>query len=204
MPMGSRWEWRAFQPNLGTGEAAVRALSSLRHSTHEIYILSDCSHDSAKIRDRRLEVKTLEAVQADGLQCWQPIINASFPLDLTAIDQVMRRLGVSSPPLRRRLYSVGQWLDEVVACTQGLRACSLVTIGRSGMLNGCLVEIANVSVDGTCLKMVSVEMQDPARVVRTVGALGFDQYPHEDYVTALKRLTSTFPAPANELQPAFA
>ena len=79
----------------------------------EVYLLSEESDASVKIRDGLMDVKRLEAVDGNGLEQWRPVLKSSFPLAAADVAAVLDALGVSGPELAR---------DDVHARAAGRRA----------------------------------------------------------------------------------
>jgi len=55
------------------------------------------------------------------------------------------------------------------------------------LINGCIVEVADLKFDGRPTRTVAVEMEDPAVVIQTVRELGLDGFENINYLKALKR-----------------
>src|SRR5436190_11677445 len=79
-----RWEWRSFGQRFGRAERSIAQLTpSGIQETDETYLLS--SHgDNVKVRDSLMDIKVLREVNADGLEQWEPVMKAAFPL--SAVD----------------------------------------------------------------------------------------------------------------------
>ena len=77
-----RWEWRMFGPTPRTAEAAFAALDVDRvQESDEMYLLSpDPTADTVKVRDELMDIKALREVDGEGLERWEPIRKARFPL----------------------------------------------------------------------------------------------------------------------------
>jgi hypothetical protein len=55
------------------------------------------------------------------------------------------------------------------------------------MINGCIVEMADLKFDGKPVRTVAVEMEDPGQVMATVKELQLVQFENVNYLKALKR-----------------
>jgi hypothetical protein len=77
-----RWEWRTFDASFNAIE--VRLATALAHvaphTSAEIYLLRLGGPQNAKIRDGILDVKRLHRVDVSGLELWEPVLKAKFPL----------------------------------------------------------------------------------------------------------------------------
>ena len=67
----------------------------------ELYLLSQESDASVKIRDDLLDVKGLEAVDGNGLEQWRPVLEGPFPL--SAAGSVPVALLLHADDRRRRV-----------------------------------------------------------------------------------------------------
>ena len=79
-----RWEWRTFDTSLNAIEGRIAgALEHVApHTSAEIYLLRLGGPQNAKIRDGILDVKRLQQVDVNGLELWEPVLKAKFPLSL--------------------------------------------------------------------------------------------------------------------------
>src|SRR5215471_341479 len=76
-----RWEWRTFGASFGEADRRFAALERGHvQESDEIYLLSRDTDANVKIRDRLMDIKTLEQVNAEGLEQWRPVMKGEFPL----------------------------------------------------------------------------------------------------------------------------
>ncbi len=184
----ARWEWRTFGEGFGAAEGRIDAhpKDKVRHSA-EVYILSKNSMDNTKIRDMLMDIKTLRQVNGEKLEQWFPVMKAGFPLDRGVLGDVFTAWKASLPSLARDAYGYEEFLSELVKPHADLRMVQVEKERHGFMINGCIVEIANLKFDGTPIRTVAVEMEDPAAVGRTVRELGLDGFENVNYLKALKR-----------------
>lgn len=184
----ARWEWRTFADDLGAAEERIRSFpcDKVRHSS-EVYILSKNSMDNTKIRDMLMDIKTLQQVNADKLEQWCPVMKAGFPLDREVLGKVFSAWRVSLPVLRSKDYGYDEFLAELVKPHAELRAVQVDKERHGFMINGCIVEIANLKFDGQAIRTAAVEMEDPDNVAKTVRELRLDNFENVNYLKALKR-----------------
>ncbi len=182
-----RWEWRTFGVAFGESEALIRKSGEgkIRESS-ETYIISTASSNNTKVRDKLMDIKRLQQVNADRLEQWNPVMKAGFPLTPLVLLDVFRAWNLAMPKFNRGEYTFEQLLTEIVGVHPGLRSVT-VTKRRCGFtVNGCIVEIADLGFDGAPIRTVAVEMDDPTRVLATVRMLGLDRFENVNYVRALK------------------
>src|SRR4051794_663852 len=89
--MGARWEWRTFGDDLDGNVLAAREPDRVEESD-EVYVLSPVGNASVKFRDGVIDVKTLQQVDR-GLEQWQPVLKAGFPLSAEDAASVAGALG---------------------------------------------------------------------------------------------------------------
>ncbi|MBP7462656.1 MAG: hypothetical protein KBA26_15335 [Candidatus Delongbacteria bacterium] len=182
-----RWEWRTFTQDLGSAEAAIRRHPEEKtRQSSEIYILSEVSSDNTKIRDNLMDIKTLQQVNPDRLEQWMPIMKGTFPLPVAEIEKVFRCFRVSMPTVQRTEYTLDQYLNELIRPSELLKAVNVDKKRTGFTINNCIVEIAEVTVDGKTIKTAAVEMEDPGKVIMTVRELGLDRFPNINYLRGLK------------------
>jgi len=184
-----RWEWRTFTNDLGKAETNIRKHPEGKtRESDEVYILSEVSMDNTKVRDDLMDIKTLQQVNEDRLEQWLPIMKATFPLPVSEIIQVFKCFKVALPVLERSKYNFQQYLDEVIHPSKLLKAVNVHKKRTGFTINNCIVEIAEVTVDGKKIKTAAVEMEDPALVIKTVRELELDSFPNINYLRGLKNL----------------
>src|SRR3974377_2051033 len=109
-----RWEWRTFGESFGESDDRFAALEPGGvQESDEIYLLFPVNDENVKIRDRLMDIKTLEQVNPDGLEQWEPVMKGSFPLPAAQVKSVFDALGGAPPPLARADYMLEQFVDEL-------------------------------------------------------------------------------------------
>ena len=183
-----RWEWRTFgKAGFGESEDLIRGKSQAQvRKSGEFYILSSQSMNNTKVRDDLMDIKTLKAVNEDRLEQWNPILKATFPLGSDVLPGVFAALGVPLPALKRDSYSFQQYLDDLIRPQSELRVVNVVKERHGFMIDGCIVEIAEVAFDGMPFRTVAVEQEDPRVVIDTVRALKLDHHENINYLRAMK------------------
>jgi exopolyphosphatase/guanosine-5'-triphosphate,3'-diphosphate pyrophosphatase len=184
-----RWEWRTFTNDLGKAEENIRKFPEGKtRESSEVYILSEVSMDNTKVRDNLMDIKTLQQVNDDRLELWLPIMKGTFPLPVAEIEKVFKCFKVALPKFNRSEYTFEQYVDEVIKPSKLLKAVNVVKKRTGFTINNCIVEIAEVKVEDKWIKTASVEMEDPALVIKTVRELGLDAFPNINYLRGLKNM----------------
>ena len=87
-----RWEWRTFGDSFGAADAAFAALTAKDITeSDEIYFLAPATNENVKVRDKLMDIETLQQVNADGLEQWMPVMKGTFPLPVRG-EQSLRRI----------------------------------------------------------------------------------------------------------------
>jgi exopolyphosphatase/guanosine-5'-triphosphate,3'-diphosphate pyrophosphatase len=75
-----RWEWRTFGATFGEADALLTGLTPTAvEESDEVYLLSQAG-DNVKIRAELIDIKVLREVDRRGLERWEPVLKASFPI----------------------------------------------------------------------------------------------------------------------------
>lgn len=183
-----RWEWRTFATgSFGEAEDLIRASGEarVRRST-EVYILSAQSMNNTKVRDDLMDIKTLNAVDDHMLEQWNPILKAAFPLEAGTLQEIFAAFGVTAPALTRDAYTFDQYLDDLIRPHADLMPVDVVKERHGFMIDGTIVEIAEVTFNGKARRTVAVEHEDPALVWATVRGLKLDGFENINYLRAMK------------------
>jgi exopolyphosphatase/guanosine-5'-triphosphate,3'-diphosphate pyrophosphatase len=138
----------------------------------ELYLLSGKSNESVKVRDELLDVKHLERVDENGLELWDPVMKAPFPLAAADVEQVLVALGIAVPPLARSEYTLDDLLGELVEPSPDLLAVEVHKRRERHTTAGCMAELTDVKADRGSTRTIAVESEDPARVLALVDELG--------------------------------
>ena len=183
-----RWEWRTFGTgSFGEAEDLIRAAGEarVRRST-EVYILSAQSMNNTKVRDDLMDIKTLKAVDGHKLEQWNPILKAAFPLEAATLKEIFAAFGVAAPTLAREAYTFDQYLDDLIRPHADLMPVDVVKERHGFMIDGTIVEIAEVTFNGQARRTVAVEHEDPALVWATVSRLKLEGFENINYLRAMK------------------
>lgn len=178
-----RWEWRTFGSRYGIAEARFAALTPTGvQESDEVYLLGGAG-DNVKIRDALMDIKVLRETDGDGLERWEPVMKAAFPLSAGDTAQTLEALGLPVPDLARDAYTLDQFLAELAG---GLRAVSVHKRRVRYMVGGCTSEVSDVVVNGTPSRTIAIESEDAAAVVAAVRSVGLDGYLNMSYPVGLR------------------
>ncbi len=186
-----RYEYRAFAPGFGIVEQRLRQLGgqpAIRESD-EIYLVSANAPDcNIKIRDDRLDIKLLKS-QSRGWEQWSPAGKWSFPLHAEALTLLAEHLPIDTD--RATSYSSGcqSFVDWMTASNERLVAVDIFKRRFGFEIDGCMAELAEVSVNGAMIQTACVESTDLEKAIALAERLGLDQFDNTSYVRALLTIT---------------
>ena len=168
-----RWEWRTFGEPFGAADAVLAGLTPTGvEESDELYLLSE-DGDNVKVRAELIDIKVLREVdRRHGLERWEPVRKASFPLDAAAVAAVFEALRQPLPSLSRNAYSLSELLDELVEPSGTIRVMSVHKRRVRYTINDCMGEVSDIEVDGRHTRTLALEAEDPAAVRASVIALG--------------------------------
>src|SRR4051812_3652450 len=109
-----RWEWRTFGDDFGAVDEAAAKLSATGvQESDEVYFLSP-GGDNVKVRDDVLDIKLLREIDAVGLQRWEPVLKAPFPLSRADVVAAFEALHQPLPAFERDAYTFEQLSGELI------------------------------------------------------------------------------------------
>jgi exopolyphosphatase / guanosine-5'-triphosphate,3'-diphosphate pyrophosphatase len=188
-----RWEWRTFGASFGEADRRFRALEPGRaQESEEVYLLSPRTDANVKVRDRLMDIKTLEQVNAEGLEQWRPVMKREFPLPAAEVARVCAALGVA-PIAGLGAYTLEQLQAELTQASRGARVVQVHKRRQHYIISGCSAEMTDVVADGKPIRTVAIELEDPARVLAAVREMGLDRFENISYPRGLKRLLGLSP-----------
>jgi exopolyphosphatase/guanosine-5'-triphosphate,3'-diphosphate pyrophosphatase len=183
-----RWEWRTFAPSFGDADRRFRELPPGKvHESDELYLLSPNCDANVKIRDGLMDVKTLEQVDAHGLEQWRPVMKAAFPLPAAEIAKVCAALDVAPLP-HQDAYALEPMQALLMHPSRGVRAVPIHKQRQRYTVGGCPAEMTELAADGRTTRTVAIESEDPARVWAAVREMGLERFANLSYPRGLKRL----------------
>jgi hypothetical protein len=193
-----RVEFRAFAQCFGQVVERIRdhaACDRIRESA-ELYIVSaDNEENNTKVRAGLMDIKALLGRER-GLEQWRPLMKGEFPLSSEVIRTgVFAAFGVAAPLLGRPEYTLHEFIDDVVRPHAGLRVAQVCKRRYGFAFEGCLVEHAELLVNGAAIQTAAVESEDPEAVLNVMHMLGLHAYENVNYLLAVKRIVGMAPPP---------
>jgi exopolyphosphatase / guanosine-5'-triphosphate,3'-diphosphate pyrophosphatase len=189
-----RWEWRTFGESFGAAESLLDLREPERvQESDELYLLSQESDASVKVRDGLMDVKRLEAIDGNGLEQWRPVLKGLFPLGAADVQTVLGALGVSVPQLTREAYTLEQLVGEVVDADPALAAVPVHKRRVHYRLDECMAELSEVTAGQRSARTIAVEAEDPELVAATVRELQLADRPNVCLARGLKTMLDLEP-----------
>ena len=152
----------------------------------EIYLL-DPGESERQIRDEVLDIKQLHQTDADGLELWEPVFKARFPLSRSDLASASAIWALPLETMAREAYTIQQFLDEVISLRSDLRVARVHKSRRSFTFGGCIAELVRLTVESRTLESFSLEHEDPKRILAALRKLGLDGHANTNYPLGLKR-----------------
>jgi exopolyphosphatase/guanosine-5'-triphosphate,3'-diphosphate pyrophosphatase len=179
-----RWEWRTFGNEHGSAERAILgAAPSEAAESEELYLLGT-DGANVKVRDELFDVKVLREVNADGLERWEPVMKAGFPLSPEDVARVVDAFGLPPPPLTTAA-SIEELVGELSSSGLEVRSISVRKRRTRATFHGCMAEVADLSVDGRSTRTVAIESEDATAVTASVLAAGLEDFVNTSYPRGL-------------------
>ena len=186
-----RYEFRAWAPQLpevkATLESGSECVQTLESS--EIYLVTpERMRANPKVRRGALEVKLLLEVR-DGFELWEQRVNELFPVPAdVAADVLFGWLKEPAFTLPRDHYTLAEFVDEAVATCASVTAVEVAKVRRAYVVDGCLAEIADVTVAGTAMQTAAVESTEIPPLHRACEALGLEGHTNTSYPAAIRQI----------------
>lgn len=187
-----RWEWRTFGDRFGRAEDAFAAVEPTQvQESDELYLLAGAEHN-VKVRDDLMDIKVLREIDVDGLERWEPVLKAGFPLSPDDASHVCEALDLS-PPRAGETYPLDRFVAELVEPGGGVRVVHVHKRRARYAIEGCTAEVTDVVANGRSTRTIAIESEDASSVVGAVRAVGLDGYVNTSYPVGLSRLVEGRP-----------
>ncbi|HSD49435.1 MAG TPA: Ppx/GppA family phosphatase [Actinomycetota bacterium] len=182
-----RWEWRTFGASFGAAEDAFAGLPPGQvQESDELYLLAG-SENNVKVRDDLMDIKVLREVDAEGLERWEPVMKAGFPLSTADASHVCEALSLASPRAGDD-YTLDRFVAELVEPSGSVRPVRVHKRRARYTVGGCMAELSDIGAGGRSTRTIAIESEDPAAVIAAVRDVGLDGYVNTSYPVGLARL----------------
>jgi exopolyphosphatase/guanosine-5'-triphosphate,3'-diphosphate pyrophosphatase len=188
-----RWEWRTFGGHFGPVHDHLDTLSSSGvDDSDELYVLSPTG-ENVKVRDDLMDIKVLREVDRVGLERWEPVAKAAFPLSGEDVALAFEALRRPLPALGREAYTLDQFVAELIEPAPMIRAVPVHKRRVRYTIHGCRGELSEVEAAGRTTRTLAVETEDPAALWAAVKALGLRHRVNTSFPEGLTALVDEAP-----------
>ncbi|MDQ0373592.1 Ppx/GppA phosphatase family protein [Cellulomonas humilata] len=188
-----RWEWRTFGVAFGPAEDFLAGqVPTGTKESDELYLLS-VRGDTVKVRDGLMDIKLIREVGLGGLERWEPVLKAPFPLGHSDIAAIFAALREPMPDLAQETYSLEELLRELVDPHPGVRAVPVRKRRVRHTIEGCIGELSEVEVGEWVTRTIAIESEDRDAVVAAVRAVGLGNRVNTSYPRGLGALFDNAP-----------
>jgi exopolyphosphatase/guanosine-5'-triphosphate,3'-diphosphate pyrophosphatase len=185
--VSQRWEWRTFAGIQAQADPAFEALESTAVTeSDELYLLA-ADDVSVKVRDDLMDMKVLRAVDAAGLERWEPVLKVGFPMPAGDVARILAAVRVDARPTRDA-YALEEFLDEFIRAGDAVRAVTVHKRRVRYTVGGCMAERTDIVADGRTARTTAREAEDPSAVVAAVASVGLDTLVNTSYPRGLRAL----------------
>jgi exopolyphosphatase/guanosine-5'-triphosphate,3'-diphosphate pyrophosphatase len=147
----------------------------------------------AKLRSDLMDIKVLREVDLDGLERWEPVMKAGFPLHVPDVMRVFESSELAPPAVSRSAWSVEEFIRDFASPGGPMRAVSVHKKRVRYAIDGCTLELSDVVADGRSTRTLAIESEDPAAVVALVRAMGHYGWINTNYPRGLAALIDAEP-----------
>ena len=188
-----RWEWRTFGDHFPAAEAAFGAMESTGvQESDEVYLLAG-ARNGVKIRDDLMDVKILREISAEGLERWEPVLKASFPMSADDVSTVLKALDITPSQVGRESWTLQEFLADFGGDGMILRPVNVHKRRVRYKVNGCTSEVTDVTADGRTTKTIAIELEDGEAVLRAVRQVGLSGFVNTSYPRGLQAIVEDRP-----------
>jgi exopolyphosphatase/guanosine-5'-triphosphate,3'-diphosphate pyrophosphatase len=189
-----RWEFRTFGDHLEHAETAFGSLDSTGiQESDEIYLLAG-ARNGVKIRDDLMDVKILREVSAEGLERWEPVLKAAFPMSPDDVSTVLNALDIAAPQQSRESWTLQEFLADFGGDGKVLRPVNVHKRRVRYRVNGCTSEVTDVTADGRDTTTIAIESEDGPAVLQAVRQVGLNGFVNTSYPRGLQAIVEQRPA----------
>jgi exopolyphosphatase/guanosine-5'-triphosphate,3'-diphosphate pyrophosphatase len=140
-----------------------------------------------------MDVKVLRETSPDGLERWEPVMKAAFPLSPADVARAFEALRLRAPTTGRSSYDLQSFVDELVRPSGALRAVTVRKRRVRYEVLGCTSEVSDVTVDGKAVRTIAIESEDAAAVLSAVRSVGLQGYVNTSYPRGLRAVLDGAP-----------
>jgi hypothetical protein len=183
-----RYEFRVWAETLTRMQDELERLASPKKTvSQETYLVSATTDKcNAKIRADLMDIKVLVA-EDRGLEQWNPILKATFPLGSSVVaTQIFPSLELPPPVLENSKYTLEEFLRDVMRPEPRISIVDVSKTRYQFTIGSCAAEYAQITFNGIPRDTVAVESVDPDAVLKLIEGLGVSEA-NTSYIREIKR-----------------
>lgn len=190
--MTTRWQFRMFGPDFSGTDALLREHTDGMCCRDEIHLVSPRHDVHVTIRDGVLDIQILQRIES-GLEQWTSALREPFPIDASVAAATLGLWHIREVDAGDAVYSEQALLALIAQTMPTVAAVPVSEVCRTGQLDGCLLEHADVLVDGRRLQTLVVQGDGPEHVLAVLSRFGFGpgenvRAENVNYVRAIQRI----------------
>ena len=187
-----RFEFRAFAQQFDEQIKKMDKLSNVERirDIYEVYLMTaGNTKNNVKIRNKMMDIKVL-LEEKNGLELWEPYMVGEFPLSAEVLKtEVFPAFGVEAPIFEREVYTLEQFLKELIKPDPDIIAVYTEKKRFSYTINNCICEVAEVLINGAMVKTIAIESENVADIMATKALIGCtEQVENVSYPLELRRV----------------
>ncbi len=140
-----------------------------------------------------LDIKVLRETDASGLQRWEPIMKAAFPLDGQQARTVFEALGLTMPATHDQGWTQDALLSMLAGPDGSVRAVPVHKRRVRYAIGACTAEVSEVRSGPASTRTIAIESEDADAVSAAVRTLGLEDYRNVSYPAGLTDLVDGIP-----------
>lgn len=184
-----RWEWRTFRKEFGEIEKNIKENEIIsQKESSEIYIVSKKSDENIKIRDGKINIKSLLKTDENNLEKWTVLLKAQFPITITESELIYQAFNLTLKSAAKEKFSLNEFLDSFVRTEKNLQIVDVSKKRFGYSINECSVELSEVKINDIQTKTIAVEHINSKIVTNTVKMLNLSGFENVSYIREIKSL----------------
>lgn len=120
-----------------------------------------------------------------------------FPMEGSVLkEEVFPAFGTEMPELERNVYTLDQYLEEIIKPHKDLVAVNVLKRRFAFTVNNTIAETATLFINGAEIQTVCIESTELDDLEKAKEMLGLEEYENINYLMAIKRIIGMEPMPS--------
>ena len=131
----------------------------------------------------------------DGLEQWNPLMKAEFPISANTLKtDVYPAFQIDIPDFKKESYSLDEFL-QMITEHPDLQAVRVKKHRFGYMVNNTICEVGDVLINGALVMTINSESTEIEDIKKTMADVGLDNYENINYLQAIKRVIGMIDKP---------